>query len=307
MAIKSEGDGGLGANWPVDPATGQPMTPEQVAATGLNLTGADPNQVLWRGGSRGSDSWSAPAFLQSYGNYTGMFPSLGQQVGQSLYGSIQGQSYQPAWMQTQLPARQNVSFDMSKYSPFQSGTRQVTNPYPLNGRVNLTTPNIGTVQNWSNPFIGAYSGLTGFPGNGPGAGPGTGQTPLPTPGGTPGTIGTPGTPIPTPTPTPNPNPNPSPVPTNPVTTPLPYPTVPVTQPGGTVIGTQPGGIPYTPTPTPTNPYPTTAPNLTGTPYNPGGTTTQPITNPLPAPNPVLSQAYKFIQSNPQLLRGLLGF
>lgn len=156
--------------------------------SGRNITGAnmDPAAALWRGAQR-STNWMPPEFLQTYGNYTGLFPSMGQQVGQALWGSVQAQNYQPAWMQTRLPSRQNNTVSMNKYSPFQAGGRTMGNPYPLNGTVNLTTPNIGYVNKAGNPFIGMYQGLGGMPGGGLSGGDGltptswTGQLPPPPP------------------------------------------------------------------------------------------------------------------------------
>lgn len=186
MATKSY-FGGDGGSWPTNP-DGSPMTSEQLAATGANVTGAntDPAAALWRGAQR-STNWMPPEFLQTYGNYTGLFPSMGQQVGQALWGSVQAQNYQPAWMQTRLPSRQNNTVSMNKYSPFQAGGRTMGNPYPLNGTVNLTTPNIGSVNKAVNPFIGMYQGLGGMPGGGLSGGDGltptswTGQLPPPPP------------------------------------------------------------------------------------------------------------------------------
>lgn len=284
----------------------------------LGATKPDANRKPeWLGASR-AQQWIPPQFLQTYGNYTGMFPSLGQQVGQSLYGSIQAQGYQPPWMQTMLPSRQNNAWDYSRYSPFQSGGRTMGNPYPLNGRVNLTTPNIGVVQNWSNPFIGAYEGLTGFPGNGPQQ-PGVQQPPPPPP------------PQQPPPQQPPPITPPQPVPPNPPTTPLPIPPMPQTQPGGTVIGTNPGGFPWTPQPTPPNPFqpgimpsggqpPAPSPSPFEPPANhptfpgpqapslgghvfPGGQQQPGVTPPQITP----SAAMNFLRANPQILKGLLGY
>ena len=249
-------DGGWESGWPVGP-DGQPLTPEQVSALGINITGANPNVVRWQGASRGSPSWTPPSFTQTYGNYTGMFPSMGQQVGQALYGSIQAQNTQPAWMQTRLPSRQNSQVSMNKYSPFQSGGRTMANPYPANGAVDLVTPKIGTVSNRSNPFIGGYQGLGGSPG----AGPGTGITPNPVGiGDRPFGIPKRSTPSPNPNPTnptggpygqpytpstPSPNPNPPPAPYTPPSNPPGNPTnptgVPYGQPYGAPSGSPAGG------------------------------------------------------------------
>lgn len=177
--------------------------------SGRNITGVNTNPAaaVWRGAQRPTE-WQPPTYQQTYGNYTGLFPSMGQQVGQALWGSVQAQNYQPSWMQTMLPSRQNNNRDMSKYSPFQSGSRTMSNPYPLNGAINLSdTRNIGNVTNAGNPFIGTYSGLGGSPGGGATGGNGltpmnwgtTGQTTQPPPAGTfnpPVTGGTTNTPTP---------------------------------------------------------------------------------------------------------------
>lgn len=181
MPLKS--DGGWDSGWPTGP-DGTPLTTDQIAALGLNVTGgqpgATPNADKWKLGARpNGGQWSPPEFLQTYGNYTGLFPSLGQQVGQSLNASIQAQPYTPSWTQRYLPPRQNSQVQMGKYSPFQLGTdaqggtmiggpnmggRTMGNPFPLNGKVPLGQPNIGTVSNATNPFIGGYQGLGGFQG-----------------------------------------------------------------------------------------------------------------------------------------------
>lgn len=281
-----------------DPLAG--LTPEEIAALGVNLTGYQKGVTEWKGGKR-SLPWQPPEFLQNYGNYTGMFPSMGQQVGQSLYGSIQGQNYQPAWMQTQLPPRLQRSRNMGMYSPFQSGLRDMTNPYPLNGKVNLTTPNIGPVSNASNPFIGAYQGLTGFPGNGPNVPPPPGGTGLPPP---PGGTGTPPPPGGTGLP-------PAPGGTGtPPTVPTPA-TNPYNKPYGGMVGNQATGImpPFPGTPGPmlpprmptiTEPAPGTGgPEFPGTSL-PGAPYGQPATSPYATISKLMSSL------SPQTMQGLLG-
>ena len=146
-------------------------------------------QTLWRGGQR-SNQWSPQQFTQTYGNYTGMYPSLGQQVGQALQGSIQSEYMRPAWAQSVLPPRADRVQDMGAYnqllyskpdpirggySPNPNRLRQVGNPYPLNGALPQDQRMIGRVSTANNPFIGAYQGLTGYPGGQvqPGGGPPT--------------------------------------------------------------------------------------------------------------------------------------
>jgi len=279
MALKDENNGNQDNSW------------LGTTSDGTNNTGYTPTTTLWRGGSRG-DNWVPPAYLQTYGNYTGLFPSMGEQVGRALYGSIQGGAYQPVWTQNFLPPRLNATRDMSKYSPFQSGIRQMTNPYPLNGKVNFTTPEVGGVLNWSNPFIGPYSGLyNGPPGNGGGAGPGTGTTPII------GTGGTGGVPVPTTSPTPQPVPPPPIIGTG--GTGLPPPTTTTT----------PTPI-YEPQPMPTpTPDPYVLPGIGGTPYT--GGTGGGITEPAPGsgyPATTTQALQKMMSSiSPQMLQGLLGY
>lgn len=266
--------------------------------SGRNVTGVntDPAAAVWRGAQRPTE-WIPPQFTQTYGNYTGLFPSMGQQVGQALWGSVQAQNYQPSWMQSILPARQNNNRDMSKYSPFQSGSRTMTNPYPLNGKVNLgDTRNIGNVSNAGNPFIGTYQGLGGSPGGGQTGGDGL----------TPMNWGTPGQPY-TPPPPGGGTFNP--------------PVQPGTTPGGTT-GAQPN--PFV-EPAPGSNTPTTgAPSMGGTPYQPP---TQGFTEPTPGSRgpsvpgmgmygspfgAALQQVAqrlggnKGMQISPQMISGLLG-
>jgi hypothetical protein len=319
---------------------GQYYTPEQLHELGVSVTGANTNPAaaIWKGAQR-PEQWQPPEFLQTYGNYTGLFPSMGQQVGQSLYGSIQARPYSPAWMQTMLPPRQSRITDYAKYSPFQTGMRAMNNPYPLNGKVDITTPRIGQVDFAGNPFIGTYTGLGGTPGGGSGGGGGGGG------GG--------GPPPPNPPPPPGPPPNPFP------------PPGPPPPPGGgqTVIGTGQNGYPQTGTPTgsgnpfgtPYTPYtgqapypppppytgqqqptgsgfpgqpmtgvPTAQGGQFGTPYTPqtGGTSPYPPPSPMSAPAmtglggqqpatglPSMSQLFGLAQSygiTPQMVSGLLG-
>lgn len=144
---------------------------------------------LWKGGQR-SQQWSPADFLQTYGNYTGLFPSLGQQVGQALHGSIQAQQFTPAWAQAIMPPRQNNNQRMSGYYPSLTGPNQPTgsrtlgNPFPLNANVQRDQRQIGYVNHAGNPFVGLYEGLTGWPGNGPPAPPAPPAGPPP--GGNPG-------------------------------------------------------------------------------------------------------------------------
>lgn len=167
----SDGSDGNNVSNPVNPyPAGSPLNPDGTTPYG-------PTTATWKGGQR-PNQWTPPDFLQTYGNYTGMFPSMGQQVGQALYGSIQAQPSMPAWAQSVLPPMQHSTFNMANYAPgLLQGTREVGNTYPLNGTVNLQPQKIGYVSNAGNPFIGAYQGLTGYPGNGPATGsPGTGTT-----------------------------------------------------------------------------------------------------------------------------------
>lgn len=283
-----------------------------------NTTGAntDPAAAIWRGAQRTTE-WMPPNFSQTYGNYTGLYPSLGQQVGQALWGSIQAQNYQPSWTQTMLPSRQNNTRDMSKYSPFQSGGRTMANPYPLNGRLNLgDTRNIGNVSNAGNPFIGTYAGLGGSPGGGLTGGNGLTPTswgePAPGSGGTttggPSSGGTPFTGIP---------PGPATGGTQP-----PNPFIePAPGSGGTTTGgPSMGGQPYQPPtqgfaePAPGSGGMSGGPGMYGSPYG-GGTTTGPG-GPI-NPNPSVGTANPFqqllrmggnkgLQISPQVISGLLG-
>lgn len=283
-----------------------------------NWTGAntDPAAAVWRGAQRPTE-WMPPQFTQTYGNYTGLFPSMGQQVGQSLWGSIQAQNYQPSWMQSVLPSRQNNNRDMSKYSPFQSGSRTMSNPYPLNGKINLgDTRNIGNVSNAGNPFIGMYEGLGGSPGGGQTGGNGLtpmgwgtpGQPYTPPPGG--GTFNPPVQP-----PTGNTQPPNTQQPPNPFTEPAPGSNTPTT--GAPSMG----GTPYQP---PTQGFTEPAPGsrgpsipgmgMYGQPYG-GGTTTGPggpiNPNPTVGANPFQQIAQRLggnkgLQISPQMISGLLG-
>ena len=90
----------------------------------------------WFGGPNGP--WNLPQFSQGMGNYAPQFPGLGQQIGQALQGSVQAGQFQYPWMQNFLPGRQSGQRNMAAYNPFLSGTRNIVNPYPLNGRVNIT-------------------------------------------------------------------------------------------------------------------------------------------------------------------------
>ena len=143
-----------------------------------NPTGWNPNApTLWRGGQR-SEQWGPTPFNQSYGNYTGMYPSLAQQVGQALFGSVQSQSFTPQWAQSVLPPRQSNVIDRAHYNmllgqvpdpvrggytarPAASRQLQISSPYVMNGRVPADQRMAGVVNNAGNPFIGSYPGLTG--------------------------------------------------------------------------------------------------------------------------------------------------
>jgi hypothetical protein len=214
-----------------------------------NKTGVEdlnPKRDVWKGGGR-TQNWAAPQFTQHYGNYTGMFPSMGQQVGQALFGTIQPKPYLPSWFQETLPPRLNSKVNMQSYygnnpalaNQFPGGMANLPggvqpggnvnpqsgvpgafsrttmgNPYPLNAGLEFGRPEGGPpVTHSTNPFIGGYEGLTGYnpvaqPTTNPGGG--TWTTPPPQP-----LFGTPTT---SPTTTPNaPGFNPAPYtpPTNP--------------------------------------------------------------------------------------------
>jgi hypothetical protein len=183
-------------------ANGRPVN---VDATGTRLdtqdspnvtdTNKDPNRPeAWKGGRR-DDAWMPPQFKQTYGNYTGLFPSMGQQVGQALYGSIQPQNYLPSWFQGTLPPRLNAPVKMQSYygnnpalaNQFPGGASQqpfgiqptgnpnppsgvpgsfsrttMGNPYPLNQAIQYGRSNVPQVTHATNPFIGAYAGLSGY-------------------------------------------------------------------------------------------------------------------------------------------------
>jgi len=167
-------------------------------STNTTNTDLDPNRKdVWKGGRR-DDAWMPPQFKQTYGNYTGLFPSMGQQVGQALFGSIQPQNYLPSWFQGTLPPRLNAPVKMQSYygnnpalanqfpggglggstSPFgiqptgnpnpPSGVpgsfsrTTMGNPYPLNQAIQYGRSNVPQVTHATNPFIGAYAGLSGY-------------------------------------------------------------------------------------------------------------------------------------------------
>ena len=160
---------------------------ETIGGAYSNTTGAKFNPAaVWIGANR-PGSWQPPQYRQTYGNYTAPFPSLGQQVGQSLYGSIQAQPYTPAWYQSVLPPHPSSTqvIDRANYNwmlgqvgdpvhggftarPAASRQMQIGTPYVMNGRVPQDQRNIGYVSQAGNPFIGAYAGLTGYPGSGGG-------------------------------------------------------------------------------------------------------------------------------------------
>jgi hypothetical protein len=158
-------------------------------------TNKDPNRPeAWKGGQQGGP-WLPPTFKQTYGNYTGLFPSMGQQVGQALFGSIQPQNYLPSWFQGTLPPRLNAPVKMQSYygnnpalaNQFPGGSSgqpfgiqptgnpnppsgvpgsfsrtTMGNPYPLNQAIQYGRSNVPQVTHATNPFIGAYAGLSGY-------------------------------------------------------------------------------------------------------------------------------------------------
>jgi hypothetical protein len=208
-----------------------------------NKTGADlsaDRKVTWKGGPR-SDSWMPPAFTQTYGNYTGLFPSMGQQVGQALFGSTQPKDYLPSWYQSMLPERQNHIVDVRKYfgnnpamQTQQFGSRVMNNPYPLNGSILFGKANMAPMTNQNNPYIGGYQGLTGYnPGQQQVGNPGGGTWSTPNPlSGTSVRGGDPtGPPLPPPTPMPPPKPPEAPNPPGYVAPPRPIPPLPTYRPG----------------------------------------------------------------------------